>query len=211
MAKTLALGFYEELKFLFKKSLWPESQSILLFKPYVEVNLWHSILDHIQHINQHTPNARCQVLNDCAGVEELNVATIYMMVFLIYRPFHRFHAWMCRGECAMNFTVRCQISWALLNLLGATKSAGQCELHNSLPKLLGTVNFTVRYLSSWVLWISQCTTKYGSVLPKLWAHLEETLHKLATQWCYQKTPRFKEFELSFWWVADDMEKRKDYR
>ena len=66
--------------------------------------------DHIQHTNQHTLNARCQVPNDCAGVEELNVAMIYMMVFPISFPFHCFHAWMCKGECATNFTVCCQIS-----------------------------------------------------------------------------------------------------
>jgi hypothetical protein len=63
-----------------------------------------------------------EVPNDCAGVEELNISMMHMMVLPISFSFHHFHAWMCRGECAMNFTVRCQISWVLPTLLCTTKS-----------------------------------------------------------------------------------------
>jgi hypothetical protein len=105
-------------------------------------------------------DSNCSVPNDCAGVEELNVATIYMRVLTISRPFHRFHAWMCRGECATNFTVHCQSSWALrflhwalptllgavnflgaINFLGATYSPGHCVFHSALLK------FTTKFLA----------------------------------------------------------------
>jgi hypothetical protein len=123
-------------------------QLLILILSHITYRANPYVKDHIQHINQHTPNARCQVPNDCAGVEELNVAMIYMMVFPISCPFHHFHAWMCRGECAAKFPGHCDFNTALPNLLGATNSPGHCEFHGrypiswALPTLLGTVNST---------------------------------------------------------------------
>jgi hypothetical protein len=70
------------------------------------------------------------LFKDSTGVEKLNVSMIYMIMFSISRPFHRFHAWMCRVQCA-------------------AKSPGCCVFYSVLPKFsteyLAETKFVQRY------------------------------------------------------------------
>jgi hypothetical protein len=75
-------------------------------------------------LSQHSS---CSVPNDCAGVEELNVATIYMRVFQIL-------------TCS-NFSCMDVIEGSTLHFIALPKFLSTGFAHWALPTLLVTVNF----------------------------------------------------------------------
>ena len=95
--------------------------------------------------------------SDYAGVEEINVATMYTMMFPIFFPIPLFPGMVvqrgCTAELVEDLHGHCQISWVLHFFLGTVFFLG-------VAFSPGHYKFLVRYLLPWTLCISQCTTEF---------------------------------------------------